>query len=89
MYGFCVGSLAVTGPCLSAFALVGWEPTTSGLRVDLLFGCPLLLETHVIGWLFSIRLLQQPVCHLLSSAHGVTDVSLTVRLEFWELCHTD
>jgi hypothetical protein len=43
------GSLmAVTGPCLSAFALAGWEPTTGGLRVDLLFGCPLLLETCVI-----------------------------------------
>jgi hypothetical protein len=51
MYGFCVGSLAVTGPCLSAFALAGWEPTTGGSttrRVDLLFGCPLLLETRVL-----------------------------------------
>jgi hypothetical protein len=48
MYGFDVGTLAVTGPCLSAFALAGWEPTTGGLRVDLLFGCSLLLETRVI-----------------------------------------
>jgi hypothetical protein len=47
MYGFCVGSLAVTSPCLSAFALAGWEPTTGGLRVGLLFGCPFLQETHV------------------------------------------
>jgi hypothetical protein len=38
--GSCVGSLAVTGPCLSAFALAGWESTTSGLTVDLLSSCP-------------------------------------------------
>jgi hypothetical protein len=31
----------------SAFALAGWEPTTGALRVDLLFGWPLLLETRV------------------------------------------
>jgi hypothetical protein len=40
-------SLAVTDPCLAAFALAGWEPTTGGLRVVLLYGCPLLPETRV------------------------------------------
>jgi hypothetical protein len=35
-------------PLLVSFALAGWEPTTGGLRVDLLFGCPLLLETRVM-----------------------------------------
>jgi hypothetical protein len=48
MYGFCVGSLAETGPCFSAFALAGWDPATGGLRVDLFFGCPLLVVTRVI-----------------------------------------
>jgi hypothetical protein len=42
------GSSTDTVVQLRAIALAGWEPTTGGLRVDLLFGCPLLLETRVI-----------------------------------------
>jgi hypothetical protein len=31
----------ISGPCSSAFWPAGWVPTTGGVRVDLLFGCPL------------------------------------------------
>jgi hypothetical protein len=34
--------------CSHLFSPAGWEPTTGGLRVDLLYGCPLLLEKREI-----------------------------------------
>jgi hypothetical protein len=57
----CVGSLAVSGPCSSAFWPAGWVPTNGGLRVD-----PLLLITRVIDNMITAAAagLQQLTCSL-------------------------